>query len=203
MKHGHYSKNVSHLSAIDVYRVLSLFGVTDQAIGHAIKKLLCPGQRGAKTKRQDIQEAIDTLERWRAMEDEDLSVQMVKVDLDSPASVSDDGLSVGYKTTHPITTVSSESMRCSAVAIEPASLIDEESPRMQAIGQNGNGGEHYAPLSHPIRVKSLLLDDAQHAEMFMAFEKRQQLNFIVTEIQHHPEKIVCLEQVIMLGGGQS
>lgn len=29
--------------------------------------------------------------------------------------------------------------------IEPASLIDDESPRMQAIGQNGNGGEHYAP----------------------------------------------------------
>lgn len=27
--------------------------------------------------------------------------------------------------------------------IEPASQIDDESPRMQAIGQNGNGGEHY------------------------------------------------------------
>lgn len=126
MKHSHYTKNVSHLSAIDVYRVLSLFGVTDQAIGHAIKKLLCPGQRGVKTKRQDIQEAIDTLERWKAMEDEDSAVQVVKVDLDSPATVSDDGLSAGYK-----------------VAIEPAAAIDDESPRMQAIGQNGNGGEHY------------------------------------------------------------
>ncbi len=28
-------------------------------------------------------------------------------------------------------------------AIEPASAIDDESERMQAIGQNGNGGEHY------------------------------------------------------------
>ncbi len=27
--------------------------------------------------------------------------------------------------------------------IEPASLIDDESPRTQAIGQNGPGGEHY------------------------------------------------------------
>lgn len=27
--------------------------------------------------------------------------------------------------------------------IEPAAAIDDESPRMQAIGQNGNGGEHY------------------------------------------------------------
>lgn len=28
-------------------------------------------------------------------------------------------------------------------AIEPASAIDDDSERMQAIGQNGNGGEHY------------------------------------------------------------
>lgn len=28
-------------------------------------------------------------------------------------------------------------------AIEPAAAIDDESPRMQAIGQNGNSGEHY------------------------------------------------------------
>jgi len=27
--------------------------------------------------------------------------------------------------------------------IEPASQIDDDSPRMQAIGQNGNTGEHY------------------------------------------------------------
>jgi hypothetical protein len=28
-------------------------------------------------------------------------------------------------------------------AIEPASAIEDDSERMQAIGQNGNGGEHY------------------------------------------------------------
>lgn len=28
--------------------------------------------------------------------------------------------------------------------IEPASLMQDDSPRMQAIGQNGNDGEHYS-----------------------------------------------------------
>lgn len=37
-----------------------------------------------------------------------------------------------------------EAIKASALKVEPASLIDDESPRMQAIGQNGNGGEHYA-----------------------------------------------------------
>ena len=35
-KHAHYHKSVAHLSSVDVYRVLKLFDVTDQAIGHAI-----------------------------------------------------------------------------------------------------------------------------------------------------------------------
>lgn len=33
-----------------------------------------------------------------------------------------------------------------SLTIEPASLIDDESPRMQAIGQNGPSGEHYDEL---------------------------------------------------------
>lgn len=71
-KHGHYFKDVSHLKDIDVYRVLGLFGVTDQAIGHAVKKLLVAGGRGAgKDIGRDIQEAIDTLERWKELKQED------------------------------------------------------------------------------------------------------------------------------------
>lgn len=62
-KHSHYKKDVSHLEFIDVYRVLDLFEVESHAVGHAIKKLLCSGQRGAKDKAQDIQEAIDSLNR--------------------------------------------------------------------------------------------------------------------------------------------
>lgn len=71
-KHNHYFKDVSKLQDVDVYRVLRLFGVTDQALGHAIKKLLVAGGRGAgKDIRQDVQEAIDTLQRWVEIDDED------------------------------------------------------------------------------------------------------------------------------------
>lgn len=70
-KHSHYFKNVSGLSTVDVYRVLELFGVTDQALGHAIKKLLVAGGRGHKGIDKDIQEAIDTLHRWQEMRAED------------------------------------------------------------------------------------------------------------------------------------
>ena len=62
-KHGHYFKDVSNLDFIDVYAVLKLFGVTDPCLQHAIKKLLCAGQRGVKDQAKDINEAKDTLER--------------------------------------------------------------------------------------------------------------------------------------------
>ena len=62
-KHGHYFKDVSQLDFIDVYAVLKLFGVTDPCLQHAIKKLLCAGQRGVKDQEKDINEAKDTLER--------------------------------------------------------------------------------------------------------------------------------------------
>lgn len=71
MKHSHYHKDVSGLQSIDVYRVLRLFEVTDPCLQHAIKKLLVAGGRGVKDIAQDVQEAIDTLERWGAMWDED------------------------------------------------------------------------------------------------------------------------------------
>ncbi len=71
MKHSHYKKNVAGLSMIDVYRVLDLFGVTDPCIQHAAKKLLATGLRGHKDAARDIQDAIDTLERWKEMRVED------------------------------------------------------------------------------------------------------------------------------------
>lgn len=78
-KHAHYFRSVEHLSEIDIYRMLDLFGVTDQALGHAIKKLVAPGGRGAgKDFRKDVQEAIDTLQRRLEMLDED---QAAGVDL--------------------------------------------------------------------------------------------------------------------------
>lgn len=71
-KHGHYFKDVTGLNVVDVYRVLSLFSVSDPCLQHAIKKLLVAGGRGAgKSIEKDIQEAIDTLERWKAMRNEE------------------------------------------------------------------------------------------------------------------------------------
>lgn len=65
-----YSKECPY-SQIDVYRVLELFNVTDPAVAHAIKKLLCAGQRGVKSYDQDIHEALKSLLRWKQMREED------------------------------------------------------------------------------------------------------------------------------------
>lgn len=48
---------------IDVYDVLRAFKVTNPAIAHAVKKCLAPGQRGAKSWAQDVEEAIKSLQR--------------------------------------------------------------------------------------------------------------------------------------------
>jgi hypothetical protein len=58
-------------SRVDVYRVLEIFQVTNPAIQHAVKKLLCTGIRGAKGFDQDIREAIETLTRLQEMRAED------------------------------------------------------------------------------------------------------------------------------------
>lgn len=70
-KHNHYFKPVEGLSHIDVYRVLTLFGVTDPCLQHALKKILVAGGRGHKDIGKDVQEAIDTLERWKEMRAEE------------------------------------------------------------------------------------------------------------------------------------
>lgn len=71
--HNHYYKDVARLAWVDVYRILSLYNVTDPCIQHAIKKLLVPGKRGgSKDMLQDVQEAIDSLYRWKEMRKEDV-----------------------------------------------------------------------------------------------------------------------------------
>ena len=47
----------------DVYSVLVAFGVDCPARQHAIKKLLMPGQRGAKSTVQDLDEALVSVSR--------------------------------------------------------------------------------------------------------------------------------------------
>lgn len=68
LKHSHYFKDVSNLDVIDVYRVIELFEVKHACIQHALKKLLVTGNRGYKDQQTDIQDVIDTLERWKAMQ---------------------------------------------------------------------------------------------------------------------------------------
>ena len=48
---------------VDVYDILTAYGITNPADAHAIKKMLCPGKRGAKDGIQDRQEAIVSLQR--------------------------------------------------------------------------------------------------------------------------------------------
>ena len=71
IKYPHYFKSVSHLETVDVYRVLTLFKVNDPCLQHAIKKLLCAGDRGDKSDIKDITEARDSLNRHLEMLDED------------------------------------------------------------------------------------------------------------------------------------
>lgn len=66
-KHSHYFKDVSNLDVIDVYAVLTLFEVNDPCIAHAVKKLLCTGNRGHKDFETDVQDAIDSLVRWKEL----------------------------------------------------------------------------------------------------------------------------------------
>ena len=53
----------------DVYRVLRAFRVTCPAVQHAVKKLLMPGQRGTKDKKQDLNEALLSVSQAIAMAD--------------------------------------------------------------------------------------------------------------------------------------
>lgn len=64
-----YEREIKPNVYVDVYDVLRAFNVTDQAIGHAVKKMLCAGERGYKDKSQDIDEAIASLKRAKEMEE--------------------------------------------------------------------------------------------------------------------------------------
>lgn len=70
-KYSHYFKHCPY-EYVDVYRVLELFEVSNPELAHAIKKLLVAGGRGHKNITKDVQEAIDSLERWKEMRQEDV-----------------------------------------------------------------------------------------------------------------------------------
>jgi hypothetical protein len=55
--------SVDHVIYVDAYDVLAAFNVTNPAMAHAIKKMLAPGQRGAKDTIQDMNEAMQSIKR--------------------------------------------------------------------------------------------------------------------------------------------
>jgi len=64
---------------VDVYAVLKAFNVEDQAVGHCIKKLLCAGQRGKGSYKDDLTGAMAALNRAIEMApvSEDLNWEVV------------------------------------------------------------------------------------------------------------------------------
>lgn len=69
MTRSKYNREIIGLNGetaiIDVYRTLSAFNVTDPALQHAIKKLLCMGLRGHKDTMTDLDDALDSLQKMK------------------------------------------------------------------------------------------------------------------------------------------
>jgi hypothetical protein len=63
-----YAKPFPGGSSHDVYDVLVAFNVTCPAVAHAVKKLLCAGQRGHKDRLTDLREAMTALARAAELE---------------------------------------------------------------------------------------------------------------------------------------
>lgn len=53
---------------VDVYDVLMAWSVTNPALQHLIKKALQPGERGHKSREQDLQDIIDSAIRAKELE---------------------------------------------------------------------------------------------------------------------------------------
>lgn len=52
----------------DVYDIARAYGIVDHAQFHALKKILLPGVRGAKSAKQDCEEAIQSIKRMEVMQ---------------------------------------------------------------------------------------------------------------------------------------
>jgi hypothetical protein len=75
-KYPHYYKRVpldpntgNGHTHLDIYQVLEMWDVFSPAAQHAVKKIFCAGERGAKDMRKDINEAIISLQRQLEMLD--------------------------------------------------------------------------------------------------------------------------------------
>lgn len=66
-----YKRKVPTLE-IDVYDILKAFNVVNPATQHAVKKLLCAGDRGYKDKVQDLKEALASINRAIELESDNV-----------------------------------------------------------------------------------------------------------------------------------
>jgi len=62
-----YNKRMFGGNKLDIYRILVIFGIEHPAHQHAVKKLIRAGNSPAKPLSQDIDEVIESLERWKEM----------------------------------------------------------------------------------------------------------------------------------------
>jgi hypothetical protein len=69
-KHSHYFK-ACPFDEVDIYRMILIFEIIDPCLQHAFKKIALAGGRRHKSIEKDVQEAIDTLERWKEMREEE------------------------------------------------------------------------------------------------------------------------------------
>ena len=70
---------------VDVYAVLLAFDVTDQPVGHAIKKLLCAGSRGKGDRLADLKGALAAVSRAVEQEEARLVFETPAVAVSGPA----------------------------------------------------------------------------------------------------------------------
>ncbi len=69
--HSHYYRNTEHLNQIDIYRIIDLYQVNHPCLQHALKKIICAGERGSKSFETDVREAVKSLDRALQMIAED------------------------------------------------------------------------------------------------------------------------------------
>lgn len=109
-KYNHYFRPIPPgVTAIDLYRFAEMFEITDSSLFHAVKKIVAAGKRGSKTVEQDVQEAIDSLQRWQEMRREETPAQKTTPERDKApaecgvcaASNASDPLPVTYTVNHP------------------------------------------------------------------------------------------------------
>jgi hypothetical protein len=67
-KHSHYYREWH--GKLDIYRVIDLWNITDPCFQHALKKIMCAGNRGHKDLKKDVQDIIDTMQRKLEMMEE-------------------------------------------------------------------------------------------------------------------------------------